>query len=618
MPPLRTLLLPLLIAFIGGALPSAQGATTLAAHGLFQNHMVLQQGQPVPVWGTGPDGEVVTVTINGKSATATVSGGKWKAMLDPMNYGGPYVMTIRSVSKTITLSDVYVGEVWLCSGQSNMEYWLPPAQAPTVDHPLIRTVNIRRTAGRILDPRSEIEPTPWRVSTRAETAGYFTAVGYYFALTLSASLNVAVGIINSSYGGTHIETWTSRAMQEAVPELQPVLPYWEPYDPSLHHPADLYNGMIHPLAPFAIKGVCWYQGESRMDHGVPYRDQLPALIQDWRNLWQANDLPFNIVQLPSYGSPPQTIPDSSTGGWKAVQEAQLLAVRHMNNVGLAVTLDCADPTNPDQIHPPNKQPVGHRLALWTLANTYGRSLSFSGPLYKSMRIEGNHIRLTFDHADGMRAANGGALTGFAICGADMNFVWGDATIEGDEIVVSSPLVPAPTVVRYAWSNISPLFSLFNQDGLPASPFRTDCPTGIIADLPNGETTPATFADWRSANFGADAGNDAISGPAADPDSCGLTNFARYAFALSARGPVANPITVGTASSSGANYLTLTFPRRTAATGLNYILESSTDLATWIAVPGRTYTPGTGPITAVDSVALDAAPRHFLRVRVTQQ
>jgi len=481
-PPRIFLALALLLNYSITVQLSAQTGDALAAHGLFQSHMVLQKGQSLPVWGTGTDGEVVTVSINGQSATGTVSGGKWKAVLAPMGYGGPYTMTIQGASKTITLTDVYVGEVWLCSGQSNMEWTMRQAEWPAVDHPLVRSIRIARSNGHVPVPRSGIIGGTWQVAKKSTPAGYFSAVGYHFARTLSESLNVAVGVINSSWGGSTIEAWTSLSMQQAVPELEKVVPYWEGKESDYRYPANLYNGMIHPLAPFAIRGVCWYQGESLPAHGALYRDQLPAMIKDWRNLWRAPDMPFNIVQLPAYGTP-QTAPDSGIGGWKAVQEAQLLAMRHLKNVGLAVIIDSEDPTN---LHPPNKQPVGYRLGLWALANTYGRSIAYSGPLYKSMRIEGNSIRLGFDHANGMMARAGGALTGFAICGADKKFVWGNARIEGNEIVVSSPSVTSPTIVRYAWAT-SPLFSLFNRDGLPDSPFRTDCPTALLSGLPSWET-----------------------------------------------------------------------------------------------------------------------------------
>lgn len=468
----------------------SSGSITL--HGLFQDHAVLQKGQQVPIWGKGTDGETVTVTFNGQNVSTTVTDGKWKVVLNPMDYGGPYNLIVQG-SNTIKLSDIYVGEVWICSGQSNMEYSLPANEAPAAANPLVRTFKIPRADGYIPSPRSDIESNSvWRVSTPTTTAGYFSAVGYYFARKLSETLNVAVGIIHASYGGTYIEAWTSLSMQKAVPELQPVLSYWNgknSNDP--WYPANLYNGMIHPIAPYAIKGFCWYQGESLVSNGALYRDQLPALVQDWRNLWKAGDLPFYIVQLPNYGAL-QTDPDKSIGGWKAVQEAQLLAMRHMKNVGLAVTIDVGDMND---IHPKNKRDVGTRLALSALAKTYQKNLTYSGPIYNSMTIESNSIRLKFDNAENMVAKDGGKLTGFAICGSDNNLVWGNATIDGNTIIVNSPSVSAPTCVRYAWHSYTPIFNLFNTDGLPASPFRTDCPTGIINNLPTEapsiDVTPPT-------------------------------------------------------------------------------------------------------------------------------
>ena len=478
----------LVIALIVSAF-SVKLFANITLHGLFQDHMVLQKGQLVPIWGKGADGEVVTVRFNGQNVSTTVVDGKWKVELSPMDYGGPYSCIIQG-SNSITLSDVYVGEVWICSGQSNMEYGLPDDEQPTKSYPLIRTLKVPAQAGYISSPRTEVNLNGkiWRVAMAGNTSGYFNAVGYYFARTLSDSLHVAVGILNATLGGTYVESWTSLAMQQAVPELQPVVSFWKGRKDSTAgwYLSNLYNGIIHPIAPFAIRGFCWYQGESGVDNGALYRDQLPALVQDWRNLWKAGDLPFLIVQLPNLG-PLQTDPDNTAGGWKAVQEAQLLAMRHMNNVGLAVTIDIGDMNN---IHPTNKRDVGTRLGLSALANTYQKSLTYSGPIYKSMAIEGSSIRLQFDHAENMMAKGGGSLTGFAISGSDNNFVWGNATIDGNTIVVNSPSVNAPTCVRYAWHSNTPIISLFNTAGLPASPFRTDCPTNIISNLPTDITPPS--------------------------------------------------------------------------------------------------------------------------------
>lgn len=441
----------------------------IVLHKLFQDHMVLQQGQAVPIWGTGSNGEVVSVSFNGQNISTTVSNGKWKIVLDTMNYGGPYKMVVQGAN-IITLQDIYVGEVWLCSGQSNMEYSLPDSEAPTVSNPLIRTIKIPKSNGYIPSPLTDIERGAWYVSTPSTTAGYFSAVGYYLARTLSDSLKVAVGIINATYGGTNVEAWTSLATQQTSSQLLPVLSYWKGKDSTKEwYPANLYNGMIHPIAPFAIKGVCWYQGETVTSNGVPYSYQLQALIQDWRNLWGVGNFPFNIVQLPNYG-PVQTAPDEGTSGWKAVQEAQFLTMRKMQNVGMVVTIDIGDTGN---IHPTNKLDVGYRLGLWALANTYSKNITYSGPLYKSMAIEGSSIRLKFDHAENMVAKGGGELTGFAISGPDKKFVWGNAKIDGTSIVVSSPQIKSPTIVRYAWHSNTPIFNLYNKAGLPASPFRTD-------------------------------------------------------------------------------------------------------------------------------------------------
>jgi sialate O-acetylesterase len=287
-------------------------------------------------------------------------------------------------------------------------------------------------------------------------------------------LGIPVGLIHSSWGGTLAEAWTS------AEGLAPLSDFTEPLarfraaverktGSASNNPnvtTVLYNGMIAPLLPFAIKGVIWYQGESNAGRAAQYRRLLPAMITDWRTRFGVGDFPFYIVQLAAFQA---TNPQPRDNEWAELREAQALTAKTLRNCGLAVAIDIGDAAD---IHPKDKLNVGHRLALNALAKTYGRKVEWSGPWYRSMKMSGDKVRLKFDHADGGLVAKGGKLTGFAVAGEDRKFVWADAEIEGDAVLVSSPSVPKPVAVRYAWDT-NPVCSLFNQTGLPAVPFRTD-------------------------------------------------------------------------------------------------------------------------------------------------
>jgi sialate O-acetylesterase len=351
----------------------------------------------------------------------------------------------------------------------------------------------------------------WQVCS-PETVASFSATAYFFGRELHRELKLPVGLINSSWGGTPIQAWTSVKAHAAVPELQPMLPALEkaiaaynpqqareryekltaewkerraraaaaneefkqaaprpPQDPreSPSSPGRLFNGMIAPLAPYAIRGAIWYQGEANAGGAPLYGLQMKTLIDEWRGLWGQGEFPFLFVQLPNFMAAQQQ--PSEMGGWPLIREQFLRTLAAVPNTGMAVTIDVGEA---DDIHPKNKQEVGRRLAQWVLAKTYGKDVAACGPLYKSMQKLGDQIALEFDYADGLAPRDGGKLKGFAIAGDDRKWVWADAKVDGGRVVVSSAQIAAPAAVRYAWAN-NPDCNLMNGAGLPASPFRTD-------------------------------------------------------------------------------------------------------------------------------------------------
>ena len=492
--------------------------------GVFGEHMVLQCETAVPVWGWADPGEKVTVTLGDQSKEATADAdGRWSVKLAALAAGGPHVLKVQGKS-TIELGDVLVGEVWLCSGQSNMAMTVggslnKDAEIAAAEFPRIRVLAVVRKPA---DAPQENCAGEWKVCSPRTVAG-FSAAAYFFGRRLHQELGVPVGLIDSSWGGTPIQAWTSRKVQAAVPELAPIVENFEKaaasYDPqaaqeryekqlaawqkavakakaegkrpaakakaegkpaaprkpplpanprlSPSSPGTLYNGMIAPLAPYALRGAIWYQGESNAGNAGLYGLQLKNMIVNWRNDWKEGDFAFLFVQLPNFMAAQKN--PSETGGWPILRE-QMLKTLAVPNTGMAVTIDVGEAND---IHPKNKQDVGKRLAQWALATTYGKDIPPCGPLYKAMRKEGDKIVLEFKYADGgLAARDGGKLKGFAIAGEDKKFVWAEATIQGETVVVSSPEVKSPAAVRYAWAN-NPECNLASKAGLPASPFRTD-------------------------------------------------------------------------------------------------------------------------------------------------
>ena len=447
---------------------------------IFGDHMVLQQKTEAPVWGWADPDEEVTVTLGEAKATAKAGAdGKWQTKLTTPAAGGPFWLNVKG-KNSITLVDVMVGEVWIASGQSNMEWSVrqssnPEMEIKAADFPAIRMIKVgRNPTDKPQDDFQFVENgsklSGWAVC-RPETVPSFSAVGYFFARKLHGELNVPVGIISSNWGGTIAEAWTSRETLESDPEWYgPILERGKEFKPNVpNQPSVLYNSMLKPLVPYAIRGAIWYQGESNVGRAEQYAKLFPAMIADWRKTWGQGDFPFLFVQVAPYQYDRQN--KQNTGQLAELWEAQLKTLAVSPNTGMAVTTDIA---TIGDIHPPNKQDVGLRLALWALATTYGKSdLVYSGPLYESMAIEDNKIRIKFKHVGGGLQAHGDKpLSHFQIAGEDQKFVPATAEIDGETLVVSSPDVPKPVAVRFGWDDIAEP-NLFNKAGLPASPFRTD-------------------------------------------------------------------------------------------------------------------------------------------------
>ena len=485
---------------------------------IISDHMVLQQGMPAALWGTADAGEMVKVRFRDQEVSTTAGpDGKWKLYLPAAPAGGPFEMTVTA-RNTITLQDVMVGEVWICSGQSNMEWPVRNSmnaeqEAAAADNPRLRCFTVKHTvAGK---PMEDVVGN-WEAST-PETVGQFTAVGYFFARDLQRALNVPIGLIHSSWGGTPAEAWTSDAALRADRSHEPILWNWQrnlaeypsaklrydraiqdweeqalkakdagkqpPPKPSAPQgpghpwsPSGLYNAMLAPLTSYAIRGAIWYQGESNASplRAFEYRRLFQAMIEDWRRAWD-QPFPFLFVQLANFM---ERKSDPAESAWAELREAQMRALG-LPATGMAVAIDIGEAND---IHPRNKQEVGRRLALAARGVAYGEKIESSGPLYEGMKFEAGRVRVYFGHTGRGLETKGSGLEGFALAGRDRKFVWAEARIEGDTVVVSSPLVSDPVAVRYAWGD-NPACNLYNKDGLPASPFRTDDWPGTLTPLP---------------------------------------------------------------------------------------------------------------------------------------
>jgi sialate O-acetylesterase len=520
-------------AFLASALLlcCAEAGAEVKLHPLFADHVVLQQGQSVPVFGTAAPGEEVSLTFRGATAKVTAdSSGRWKAVLGSFAAGGPFEMTVKGTN-TITLKDVLVGEVWVSSGQSNMAIGVQscingPQEAMAARYPQIHVFNVGQAIAH--KPQATCFGG-WTVCSPG-TANEYSAVGYFFARELHKSLKVPVGLINSSLGATPAEAWTgvggfadpalahyrkryennfatiTKALQSysrdfeawktrvlAAAAAGAPVPYLPPLPPQVtdgRQPCGLYNGMIAPLTAFPIRGAIWYQGEGNASRAVEYRTLFPAMIEDWRRQW-GEQFPFLFIQLCNYGGPARQPYEAQ---WAYLREAQTMTLK-LPKTAMAVTIDVGE----GDIHPRNKQDMGYRLALAARATVYGEDIEYAGPMYTSMEIDGDKIRVQFTHLGGgltaeppgskmiagdqvkaMQTEDARAappadseLKRFEIAGADRKFVWARAKIDGRSVVVWSAHVARPVAVRYAWADNPAGCNLFNKAGLPASAFRTD-------------------------------------------------------------------------------------------------------------------------------------------------
>ena len=480
---LRTFVLAAIISIAVGGIASAD----VKLPAVIGDNMVLQQGAELPFWGWAEPGEGVTVTIGGKSVSATTAAdGRWFVRVPSVTKFG-VVEVVVAGKNSLTLKNVLIGDVWVCSGQSNMQWRVLEStgakeEIPAAKHPTIRLFKVERQTA--LEPQTDVEGK-W-VECSPESIGEFSAVAYFFGRELHLRLNRPMGLIEAAYSGCGAESWISDATLKADPFYQQLLEKSaaDNRDPSRANTPNratvLYNGVIAPLQPFAIRGAIWYQGEQNAARAHQYRTLFPALIEDWRRTWGQGDFPFLFVQLPNY-LPDKTKPDHSpepeSSSWAELRDAQRQTLS-APNTGMAVTIDLGDPRD---IHPKNKVEVGRRLARQALSVAYGQSLFASGPLYRSMTIAGNEAHLQFYDVGGGLAAKGSELKGFAIAGADQKFVWAKASIVGNKVIVSSDQVPRPVSVRYGWAD-NPDCNLCNKEGLPASPFRTDDWPGVTTNV----------------------------------------------------------------------------------------------------------------------------------------
>ncbi len=473
-----------------GSLPLAARAdvkpSTICSEG-----MVLQQKSKANIWGTASKGEGVSVTFRDKTVeTKADEAGNWVVAVDSGTAGGPFPLTIKG-NNTIAYKGVLVGEVWICSGQSNMEANVGsyikcddmPYASSAPHNSMLRTFNVKKNPQTT--PQSETSGN-W-IEADPKTVSNFTAVGYFFGRNLQENLKVPVGLIHTSWGGTRIETWMSESALAPYEKADPKAKAGNPNGAS-----QLYNGMIAPILNYQVKGAIWYQGESNAGNAYKYRSMHPGMVENWRADFKNPDLAFYFVQLAPFGNTPKA-PGASN--WAELREAQTMTLK-LKATGMAVITDFGSEYD---IHPTPKRPVGERLALAARAQTYGEKIVYSGPMYKSFKVAGDTAIISFDHVDGgilgkemvptierknkdgmvvaaayrvKEGSSNAPLLGFTVCGKDKVFHNAKAEIVGSTVVVSCEAVAEPIAVRYGWAN-HPICNLFNREGLPASPFRTD-------------------------------------------------------------------------------------------------------------------------------------------------
>lgn len=516
-------LLALLVSLVSLSFAAPAVRANVALPSMLTSHMVLQRDREVPIWGWAEPSEKVTVSFAGQSvSTQADAEGNWMVKLKPMTASAESrSMTIQGANQVV-LEDVLVGEVWVCSGQSNMQWavndsWNADLTVLSAKNPQIRLVTIENMGVQV--PLQDFQGG-WQVCS-PETVGGFSAVGYNFGLQLQQVLGVPVGLIDNAWGGSSCEAWIERdrmggdaehygplmqkwADTEAQPEMkssyeayEQALLVWQkeaiaakkagqevprqpapPNNPMVtqHRPGNLLNGRVHPIMPFAIRGAIWYQGESNAGRAYQYRHMFPLMVQNWREAWGQGDFPFYWVQLADFQAEPAG-PSEST--WAELREAQTMSVQALPHSGQAVIIDLGEAAD---IHPRNKAEVAKRLARLALAQDYGVSIVHRSPRYASMETQGNKIVVSFeDRGGGIRTVDKHDVVGFWIAGEDRQWKVAQAkVVDGQKVEVWNDEVAKPVAVRYAWAD-NPVCNLFNAEGLPVTPFRTDDWPGITAD-----------------------------------------------------------------------------------------------------------------------------------------
>lgn len=520
------------LLILGGGIYSCLSAK-LSTPAIIGPNMVLQQNHPCPIWGNTEPYSSVVLTFAGKVyQTKALENGKWRITLDPQPASNkPQTMVItegrsrgwhsnrknltyklKNTPGSLVYENVLIGEVWLCSGQSNMQWNVNMAddsdlETMSANYPNVRLISVPQVGSQ--EPQTDFKGS-WETAT-PETASNFSAVGYFFGRRLHQILQVPVGLIDNSWGGSACEAWIPRDRLKIHPIAQPYLREWEEREKNYdhdsllkdyrqklekweqerkagksntnrprgprnqmtgqHRPANLYNGVLYPVIGYGIRGAIWYQGESNTGRAYAYREIFPLMIQSWRQAWGLGDFPFYWTQLADFKNEGSEPGDST---WGELRESQTLTLKKLTNVGEAVIIDAGEGRD---IHPRNKQIVANRLLRHALVNEYGHNIPNQSPLYKSHEIKGNKIQITFDKVgQGLYCFDTKTPVGFAICGADQKFAWAEAKlIAKDRVEVWSNLVPSPVAVRYAWSD-NPVCNLYRKDGsvtLPVTPFRTD-------------------------------------------------------------------------------------------------------------------------------------------------
>lgn len=469
---------------------------------VFGSHMVMQQGQKNRVWGLAEAGESITVTIDQQRLQTTAGAdGKWQVFLEPLVAGGPYTMSVKGKNE-VSFEDVLIGEVWVCSGQSNMQWSVNASNDPDLEKaaakfPRIRMINFPQVGTQ--------EPIwthdrRWQVCSPA-TVGDFSAVGYFFARQLHQTLEVPVGMINNAWGGSACEAWVRRDILAADEKYQPLLDRWAAVEKSFaelsakptptddekkqlaglqnnlrgnSRPGNIYNGVLKSHLGYGIKGAIWYQGESNAGRAYQYRDLFPLMIDSWRKEWNQGDFPFYWVQLADFRTEKAEPAESD---WAELREAQTMTMTRLPKTGEAVIIDIGEGKD---IHPKNKVDVARRLARWALVNDYGvPGIAPRSPIYKSMEKQAGKVILSFEHlSGGWRPFDINEPRGFTIAGEDKKFVHAQAKIVSDgRIEVWSEAIKQPMSVRYAWAD-NPVCNMFSGAGLPLTPFRTDDWPGV--------------------------------------------------------------------------------------------------------------------------------------------